>query len=122
MQRLSEAGQPGAAPLTPRQRRQRLQAGIRELHRVIKIAEGAAASFASSAPRPKMPTSRDEAFALLGVNDSVGEATLKKLVDALRMSWHPDHARDEDDRMHREERIKQINVAWELVTGRRSMA
>lgn len=120
VQRMSDPGAPNAEPPTPRQRRQRLQAGIRELHRVIKITEGATASFSSGAPRPTLPTTRDEAYALLGVNDSVSEPTLKKLIDALRMSWHPDHARDDADRVLREERIKQINVAWELVTSKRA--
>ncbi len=111
----------GSEP-TARQTRQRLQTGIRELHRIIKIAEGAAASFCMGAMRPALPNSRDEAFALLGVNDSVNDATLKKVVDALRVSWHPDHARDDQDRERREERIKQINVAWDLINGRRLTA
>ena len=117
--RLSDVPRAGSAPLPPRMLRQRYQGGIRELHRVIKIAEGAAASFSSAAYRPAVPTNRDEAYELLGVNDSVSDATLKKVVDALRMSWHPDHARDEADRDRREERTKQINVAWDLITGRR---
>lgn len=120
--RLSEAPILNGAEPTARQTRQRLQTGIRELHRMIKIAEGAAASFAAGAARPAMPHSRDEAFALLGVNDSVNDATLKKVVDALRVSWHPDHARDDLDRELREERLKQINVAWDLITGRRLSA
>lgn len=117
-QRLSEVPRSNGV-VGPRQIRQRYQGGIRELHRVIKIAEGAAASFSAGAVRPKVPTSREEAYDMLGVNDSIGEATLKKLVDALRLSWHPDHARDDIDRERREERIKQINVAWDLITGKR---
>lgn len=101
-----------------RMARLRAQTGIRELHRVIKIAEGAAASFSGQGMGPRVPTSREEAFALLGVNDAASEATLKKLVDALRMSWHPDHARDDADRRQREERIKQINLAWDLIAER----
>lgn len=119
-QRLSELPRSGSQPVTAKQLRQRFQAGIRELHRVIKIAEGAAASFSSSALRPKVPLNKDEAYELLGVNESVSESTLKKVVDALRMSWHPDYASGEDDRARREERTKQINVAWDLITGRRA--
>ncbi len=118
VQRLSEVPR-AQGVIGPRQIRQRYQGGIRELHRVIKIAEGAAASFSAVGFKAKMPASREEAFALLGVNDSISEGTLKKLVDALRLSWHPDHARDEADRERREERIKQINVAWDLITGKR---
>ena len=46
----------------------------------------------------------------------------KKLVDALRMSWHPDYAEDESDRRRRENRMKQINAAWDIVNGRREAA
>jgi hypothetical protein len=37
------------------------------------------------------------------------------VVDALRQNWHPDLAASEADRTEREERIKQINAAWDLV-------
>jgi hypothetical protein len=66
----------------------------------------------------RLPTTRNEAFALLGLNPSVSEATVKKCVDALRMSWHPDLAHDAADLALREERMKQINVAVELILGR----
>jgi DnaJ-domain-containing protein 1 len=62
---------------------------------------------------------RAAAYAVLGANPEVDATTLKKLVDALRRAWHPDLARDETDRLKREERIKQINVAWDLIQGRR---
>ena len=65
---------------------------------------------------------RGEAYQLLGVNADVSEGTLKKLVDALRMTWHPDHARDEQDRLLREDRIKQINIAWDLISDKRQAA
>jgi DnaJ-class molecular chaperone len=38
------------------------------------------------------------------------------------MTWHPDHARDEQDRLLREDRIKQINIAWELISDKRQAA
>jgi hypothetical protein len=47
---------------------------------------------------------------------------LKKIVDALRMSWHPDHARDAADRVLREDRIRQINIAWDLINTKREAA
>lgn len=104
-----------------RQLRTRLQAAIRELHRIVRFTEGAIASFADS--RTMMaPKSREEAYDVLGVNADVSDAVLKKLVDALRMSWHPDLAKNENDRVVREERTKVINVAWDLVCGKRAEA
>jgi len=116
-QRMSDAARSRAPAdqAQARQLRQRLQAGMRELHRIIKIAEGASASLESPAARSSLPSTREEAFDVLGVNADVTMGTLKKVVDALRMSWHPDHARDEPDRLRREERTKQINVAWDVI-------
>lgn len=47
---------------------------------------------------------------------------IKKIVDGLRQSWHPDLAKSEDDRLYREQRVTQINVAWDILSGRRSAA
>ncbi len=44
---------------------------------------------------------------------------MKKIVDGLRLSWHPDLAKDEADRQLREYRLKQINAAWDLIQGKR---
>lgn len=88
---------------------------IRELERVRRIADSAAASLSAVRPELAMPKTKSEAYQLLGVNADVSDGILKKLVDALRMTWHPDHARDEPDRLLREDRIKQINIAWELI-------
>ncbi|MDX2257866.1 MAG: J domain-containing protein [Hyphomicrobiaceae bacterium] len=98
---------------------------VRDLERIRRIAESAAVSFdptarTKSADQPVMPQTASEAYALLGVNPSVSDATLKKIVDALRMSWHPDHAADEADRRQREERTKQLNIAWDLVSSKRA--
>jgi hypothetical protein len=38
------------------------------------------------------------------------------------MSWHPDHARDEADRCLREDRIRQINIACDLISQNRELA
>jgi len=96
---------------------------VREVERLRRIAESAETSAGRAArDGATLPRSRSEAFAVLGVNPDVSETIVKKLVDALRMSWHPDLAKDEADRIAREERIKQINVAWELVNGKREAA
>lgn len=72
----------------------------------------------------RMPESRVEALQVLGigVTPSANEAAIKKIVDGLRMSWHPDLARDEADRQLRELRSKQINAAWELLQRHRAEA
>lgn len=88
---------------------------MRELDRVRRIADSAAASVRDPRDRLGIPQTPSEAYALLGVNPDATEPVLKKLIDALRMTWHPDHARDESDRLLREERIKQINIAWDLI-------
>jgi hypothetical protein len=64
------------------------------------------------------PSTVAEACAFLGINPRAGPAAAKKVVDALRQSWHPDLARDQADREAREARMKQINAAWDLIQGR----
>lgn len=95
---------------------------VRELERVRRIANSAAASLAGARMALAIPTTKGEAYQLLGVNPDVSEGILKKIVDALRMTWHPDHARDEQDRLLREDRIKQINIAWDLINDKRAAA
>ena len=90
---------------------------VRELERVRRIADSAAASVIDPRDRLALPQTRSEAYALLGVNPDASPIVLKKLVDALRVTWHPDHARNESDRLLREERIKQINSAWDLISS-----
>ncbi len=115
-----------AAALDPRSSAAKIGAQLRglvfELERVRRIAEGAAASLSGSREAVAMPRTLSEAYAILGVNSDASDGILKKIVDALRMTWHPDHAKDEDDRRLREARIKQINVAWELIEGKRHAA
>ncbi len=115
-----------ASPAEPeewRRMRNRLQRIVRELHRLRDIVEGAYRSlsgggFASREP----PRDKYEAYEALGVNPDVSTRTLKKLVDALRACWHPDLAKDEADRQLREERMKRINIAWDIITSKRQEA
>lgn len=95
---------------------------VRELERVRRIVDSAAASLSNSRKATTLPRTTSEAYEVLGVNAEVSEGVLKKIVDALRMSWHPDHARDENDRVLREDRIRQINIAWDLINGKREAA
>ncbi len=59
---------------------------------------------------------------VLGASPDASIDVIKKIVDGLRQSWHPDLAKSDDDRLYREQRVKQINVAWDILSGRRSAA
>jgi DnaJ-domain-containing protein 1 len=99
---------------------------MRDLDRVSRIAQGAmpasADMRASAAPELDAPSTVFEAYRILGLNPDAPDAAVKKIVDALRMSWHPDHARDEADRRYREQRIKQVNAAWDLLKAKLAAA
>ncbi len=95
---------------------------VRELERIRRIVDSALASLSGTKKSMALPRTTSEAYEVLGVNAEVSDGVLKKIVDALRMSWHPDHARDADDREMREDRIRQINIAWELINGKREAA
>jgi hypothetical protein len=96
---------------------------VRELERCRRIVDSAVASVAGSKKgAATLPRTASEAYEVLGVNAEVSAGVLKKIVDALRMSWHPDHARDAEDRMLREDRIRQINIAWDLISANREAA
>ena len=69
-----------------------------------------------------MPATYAEALKILGAGPDASLAAIKKIVDGLRQSWHPDLARSEADRRQRQRRLQQINVAWDLVSQRRSAA
>jgi hypothetical protein len=64
---------------------------------------------------PGVPSTRADALALLGLNADATDPVIRKLVEALRQSWHPDLAATPEDRAAREERIKAINVAADLL-------
>ena len=69
-----------------------------------------------------MPTNYAEALELLGAAPDASLAAVKKIVDGMRQSWHPDLARSEADRRVRQRRMQQINVTWDLVSQRRTAA
>ncbi len=95
---------------------------MRDIERVRRIADSAAVSMGGGRNAARIPKTRSEAFDLLGLNPDAPEGTLKKVADGLRMSWHPDHARDDADRAEREARIKAINIAIDLINGKRAVA
>jgi len=115
-----------ASPQEPeewRRMRNRLQRIVRELHRLRDIVEGAYRSLSTGGfTSREPPRDKYEAYEALGVNPDVDLRTLKKLVDALRACWHPDLAKDETDRANREERMKRINIAWDIITSKRQEA
>ncbi len=95
---------------------------MRDIERVRRIADSAALSMGGGRNATRVPKTRSEAFDLLGLNPDAPDGTLKKVADGLRMSWHPDHARDDADRAEREARIKAINIAIDLINGKRAVA
>ena len=91
---------------------------LRDLDRIGRIAKGAAEPVVVTdhdRPEDSVPQTAADAYRVLGLNATAPAAAIKKIVDALRVTWHPDLATDEYDRRQREERIKQINAAWDLL-------
>ena len=66
-----------------------------------------------------LPSTKKEALDVLGVDPRARREAIKSTVTRLRRALHPDHAIDEEDRLLRERRLKQINVAWEIIAGKR---
>jgi hypothetical protein len=102
--------------------RSELALSLQGTRRIIEIADAAHSSFSAHPAALEVITTRLEAYAFLGVNASASEMALKKAVNALRQCWHPDFATDEEDRRLREIRIKQINAAWDLISGKQMPA
>lgn len=96
--------------------------GLQGMQRIIGIAEAVRTSFSVHPAALEVITTRLEAYAFLGVNASSSEPVLKKTVNALRQCWHPDLAANEEDRRLREIRIRQINAAWDLISGKQMSA
>jgi len=70
----------------------------------------------------RLPSTRKEALQVLGASPETGEEMLKKIVKTLRQNWHPDRATLEEERLMRERRLKQINVAWDIIRGKQASA
>jgi len=85
---------------------------------VLRATPEAPAATGSVAPSSGMPSTRAEALALLGLSSDASEAVIRKVAEALRQSWHPDVAADAADRAARTERLKQINVAVDILLRR----
>jgi hypothetical protein len=102
--------------------RSELALSLQGTRRIIEIAAAAHTSFSAHPAALEVITTRLEAYAFLGVNASASEMALKKAVNALRECWHPDLATNEEDRRLREIRIKQINAAWDLISGKQMPA
>lgn len=102
-----------------RKMRNILQRVVTDLGRLKDITHAATRSLSGLAEHRDPPRDKAEAYEALGVNSDVSDKILKKLVDALRAAWHPDHSKDEMDRRRREDRIKEINIAWDLISGKR---
>ena len=66
-----------------------------------------------------LPATVSEALDVLGVDPDASRDMIKTTVTRLRRALHPDYALDEEDRALRERRLKQINVAWEIISGKR---
>ena len=104
---------------------------IGEPTRQPMVAQGAPAARESSAiwstaagasPRwnAEVPRTRADALQVLGmgVTADANLAAIKKIDDGLRQTWHPDLARDPSEREVREKRMKQINVAWDILAAK----
>jgi hypothetical protein len=63
----------------------------------------------------EMPTCLEDAYAVLNVHAGTSKEVIKKLVTALRQTWHPDHTNDVNEKKFRTTKTQQINVAWKIV-------
>jgi hypothetical protein len=66
-----------------------------------------------------LPSTRNDALRVLGARPESANDVLKKTINRLRQTWHPDRAHSDEDRRLRERRLKQINVAWDIIIGKR---
>lgn len=66
-----------------------------------------------------IPQTHAEALRVLGMGSArdASPASIKKVVESLRQSWNPEDAADEDDRRVRALMLKQVNAAWEILSG-----
>lgn len=68
------------------------------------------------------PRSLSDALAILGTNADAPTEVIKKIVEGLRQSWHPDLAKSDEDRAYRDRRMQQLNAAWDIVLRSRRAA
>lgn len=66
-----------------------------------------------------LPSTLSEALEVLGASPETRIDMLKAIVKSLRRTWHPDLAAHEEERRVRERKLKQVNVAWDIVSGKR---
>ena len=85
-----------------------------DLIRLKDITDGARRLLTSRSMSEELPRNRQEAFEVVAANPEASEKILKRLEDALRPTWYPDLASNDDDRELRDRRTKQINVAWDF--------
>jgi hypothetical protein len=111
------AGRPGAPP-PPQQ-----PPGAGHAKTAVGPARSAGDRGVAASWGDRMPRTREEALEVLGIGiaPSATDTAIKKIVDGLRMSWHPDLAKDETDRLLRELRSKQINAAWDILHAQRAV-
>jgi hypothetical protein len=67
-----------------------------------------------------LPRTKDEALSILGLSQSAKTTLVKMTVRRLRQTWHPDLAGNAEDRRVRDQKLKQINVAWDIISGKRA--
>jgi hypothetical protein len=66
-----------------------------------------------------VPATPQEALQVLGLGlaPNADLVAIKKMVDAMRFNWHPDRAENAPDRKVREQRLQQINAAWDILAA-----
>ena len=74
----------------------------------------------TSEPEDWLPRNRTEALRVLGVGTHATSEFIKTTVRRLRRTWHPDLAQSGEDRRRRNQKLKQINVAWDIICGKRT--
>ncbi|MEO1720606.1 MAG: hypothetical protein AAFR23_10335 [Pseudomonadota bacterium] len=99
----------------------RLRAAVKDLQRVAAVAGAGVITFGREQSGPDVPKSLEEAYLVIGANGDVDSEILKRLVRALQQCWHPDLAQNDHDRAYREARIRQINVAADMIAASRIM-
>lgn len=61
-----------------------------------------------------------EALEILGINDSYDEKELKRVRRELAKKYHPDNFNDDNERRKAEEKLKQINIAYETLLNNKN--